>query len=190
VTVPWLVIYILIGTALVFIGPAASGAGISTGLLAIAIVGGGLLLVVTQPYYGGLADRFGRTRLMAVGATGFVAAMACACVLVAVGPRLPVLVALGVSAAVALAYGPAALAALADLSLAMNRATTMAIYSLTISLGMVVGIFGSTALYSTFQNDGLYAFFGSIAGALALLTAVRVLESRAGAVPDATTPAR
>ena len=190
VTVPWLVIYVLIGTALVFIGPAASGAGISTTLLAGVIVGGGLLLVVTQPYYGGLADRFGRTRLMTVGATGFVAAMGCACLLVAFGPKLPILGALGVSAAVALAYGPAALAALADLSREMNRATTMAIYSLTISLGMVLGIFGSTTLYSNFQNDGLYAFFGSIAAALALLTLARVRETRPTDAPAPTTPAR
>ncbi len=190
VTIPWLVIYVLIGTALVFIGPAASGAGISTTWLALALVGGGLLLVVSQPYYGGLADRYGRTRLMTVGATGFVAAMGCACLLVAYGARLPILGALGVSVVVALAYGPAALAALADLSREINRATTMAIYSLTISLGMVLGIYGSTALYSDYQNDGLYAFFGSIALALTLLTLGRIWETRSMARAVATTPAR
>ncbi len=190
VTLPWLVIYVLIGTALVFIGPAASGAGISTTLLAGVLVGGGLLLVISQPYYGGLADRYGRTRLMTVGATGFVAAMGCACLLVAYGPLLPVLGALGVSVVVALAYGPAALAALADLSLEINRATTMAIYSLTISLGMVLGIYGSTTLYSNYQNDGLYAFFGSIALALTLLTLGRIRESRSANPSTATTPAQ
>jgi len=190
VTVPWLVIYVLIGTALVFIGPAASGSGISTTWLSAALVGGGLLLVVSQPYYGGLADRFGRTRLMTVGATGFVAAMACACLLVAYGPQIPILGGLGVSVVVALAYGPAALAALADLSREINRATTMAIYSLTISLGMVLGIYGSTTLYSRFQNDGLYAFFGSVALALALLTLGRIWETRSVSRPAPTTPAR
>ncbi|MGA8663717.1 MAG: MFS transporter [Thermoplasmata archaeon] len=189
VTLPWLVIYILIGTALVFIGPAAEGAGISTTLLAGVIASGGLLLVATQPYYGRLADRHGRTRLMTVGATGFVAAMACASLLVAYGPQIPILVALGVSAVVALAYGPAALAALADLSQLMSRATTMAIYSLTISLGMVIGIGGSAELYAHFANDGLYVFFGSVAAALVVLTVARIRETGlAGRTP--TTPAR
>jgi len=189
VTLPWLVIYILIGTALVFIGPAAEGAGISTTLLAGVIAGGGILLVATQPYYGRLADRHGRTRLMTVGATGFVAAMASACFLVAYGPEIPILAALGVSAVVALAYGPAALAALADLSQLMSRATTMAIYSLTISLGMVIGIGGSAELYAHFANDGLYVFFGSVAVALVVLTVARIRETgMSGMAP--TTPAR
>jgi len=189
VTLPWLVIYILIGTALVFIGPAAEGAGISTTLLAGVIAGGGVLLVATQPYYGRLADRHGRTRLMTIGASGFVAAMACACLLVAYGPELPILAALGVSAVVALAYGPAALAALADLSQMMSRATTMAIYSLTISLGMVIGIGGSAELYAHFANEGLYVFFGSVAAALTVLTVARIRETGVrGMAP--TTPAR
>ena len=189
VTLPWLVIYVLIGTALVFIGPAAEGAGISTTLLAGVIAGGGVLLVVTQPYYGRLADRHGRTRLMTVGATGFVAAMACACLLVAEGPQAWILGALGVSAVVALAYGPAALAALADLSQMMSRATTMAIYSLTISLGMVIGIGGSAELYAHFANDGLYVFFASVAVALVILTVARIRETGLrGAAP--TTPAQ
>ena len=179
VTLPWLVIYILIGTALVFIGPAAEGAGISTTLLAGVIAGGGVLLVLTQPYYGGLADRHGRTRLMTVGAVGFVSAMACACVLVEQGnpPQIPTLAALGVSIIVALAYGPAALAALADLSQMMSRATTMAIYSLTISLGMVIGIGGSAELYAHYANNGLYVFFGSVAVALAVLTLARIRDT-------------
>ncbi len=189
VTLPWLVIYVLIGAALVFIGPDASGAGVSTTLLSGLIIGGGLLLVVTQPYYGGLADRFGRTRLMSVGAAGFVGAMGCACLLVAYGATWPILGALGVCVIIALAYGPAALAALADLSREMTRATTMAIYSLTISLGMVIGIAGSSWLYSHFQNDGLYAFFGSVALALVLFTLARVFDPGA-ADPVATTPAR
>jgi MFS family permease len=191
VTLPWLVIYVLIGSALVFIGPAAEGAGISTTLLAGVIVGGGALLVLTQPYYGRLADRHGRTRMMTVGAVGFVAAMGCACLLVLQGtpPRLPTLAALAVSAVVALSYGPAALAALADLSQMMSRATTMAIYSLTISLGMVLGIGGSAELYARYANDGLYLFFGSVAAGLVVLTLLRIRETGARG-PAPTTPAR
>lgn len=191
VTLPWLVIYVLIGAALVFLGPATEGVGISTAVLGALVAGGGALLVVTQPYYGRLADRHGRTRLMTVGATGFVGAMVSACFLVSEGSRLeiPTLVALGISAVVALSYGPAALAALADLSQMMNRATTMAIYSLTISLGMVVGIAGSAELYAHFANDGLYVFFGSVATALVVLTVARIRETGLRTAPS-TTPAR
>jgi hypothetical protein len=116
---------------------------------------------------------------MTVGVIGFVGAMASACVLIAQGTplQIPTVVALGVSAVVALAYGPAALAALADLSHQMSRATTMAIYSLTISLGMVIGIAGSAELYAHFADDGLYAFFGSVGAALVLLTIARIRET-------------
>jgi MFS family permease len=192
VTLPWLVIYVLIGTALVFIGPAAEGAGISTTLLAGVIAGGGVLLVLTQPYYGRLADRHGRTRLMTVGAVGFVGAMASACVLVAQGnpPQIPTLAALGGSAVVALAYGPAALAALADLSQEISRATTMAIYSLTISLGMILGLVYGTQLVDHFGNEGYYLFFGTIGAALVALTLARYLGVRPEALPAPTIPAQ
>jgi MFS family permease len=187
VTLPWLVIYMLIGTALVFLGTAAEGIGISTGYLAIAIGGGGALLVVTQPYYGGLADRHGRNRFLTIGAIGFVGAMVCASLLLAYGVSYPVLGALGVSVLLALAYGPAALAALTDLTHEMSRATTMAIYSLTISLGMLVGLIASTGLYARFGNVGIYVFFGFVSLGLILLTYARLREDVAIA---STTPAR
>ncbi len=190
VTLPWLVIYALIGTALVFLGPAATGAGLPTSWLALAIAVGGVALVATQPYYGRLADRYGRARLLAVGTVGVVAALTSASLLVAVGPRLPVLAGIGAGAVLALAYGPAALAALTDLSLRISRATTMAIYSLTISLGMVVGLFGSTVLYADFGKDGLYAFFGTVAGAFVLLNLARQRDEARARRADATIPVR
>jgi MFS family permease len=190
VTLPWLVIYMLIGTALVFLGTAAKGIGISTVYLAVVIAIGGSLLVVTQPAFGRLADRAGRMRMMTVGATGFVALLLCAALLVAYGARIPLLVGLGISVLAALAYGPAALAALADLTTEMSRATTMAIYSLTISLGMVLGLAASTGLYDLLGNPGLYTFFGSIAVALVVLTVARYRELVRGRATGPTTPAR
>jgi MFS family permease len=191
VTLPWLVIYMLIGTALVFLGNAAGGLGISRIYLAAAIGGGGLILVVTQPYFGRLSDRTGRMRMMTVGASGFVALMVFASLILAYGPQIPLLVGIGASVLAALAYGPAALAALADLTTEMGRATTMAIYSLTISLGMVVGLAGSTVLYSDFGNGGLYVFFGAIAVGLVGLTVARYRDPNATRQPgELTTPAR
>jgi MFS family permease len=191
VTLPWLVIYMLLGTVLVFLGTAAQGVGVSTTYLALVIGGGGALLVLTQPYFGGLADRFGRNRLMTVGAAGFVGAMVCASLLLAYGLEIPVIAGLVVSAICALAYGPAALAALADLTLLMSRATTMAIYSLTISLGMLIGLIASTNLYSHYGNDGIYVFFGLVSAGLIVLTIARLRDRPVRVAPTAATiPAR
>jgi MFS family permease len=183
VTLPWLAIYALLGTALVFLGPAAEGVGIRPGYLAIAIGAGGALLVVTQPYFGKLADRAGRTRMMTVGAGGFVLVLLCASLLARYGVSVPLLVGVGVGVACALAYGPAALAALADLATEQGRATTMAIYSLTISLGMFVGLIASTSLYGRFGTNGLYPYFGAIAAVLVGLTVARWVEAARARIP-------
>jgi len=183
VTLPWLAIYSLLGTALVFLGPAAEGIGIRPAYLAVAIAGGGALLVVSQPYFGRLADRAGRTRMMTVGAGGFVLVLLCASLLARYGVSVPLLVGVGVGVAGALAYGPAALAALADLALEQGRATTMAIYSLTISLGMTVGLLSSTSLYGRFGTSGLYPYFGAIAVVLVALTVARWVEARRATIP-------
>ncbi|MCI4339963.1 MAG: MFS transporter [Thermoplasmata archaeon] len=196
VTLPWLVIYLLLGTVFVFLGTAATGAGISPTILAVIIGGGGLLLLLTQPGFGRLADRFGRTRMMLVGTVGFVGVLVGASLLAQFGARPELLALVGISAVPALAYGPAALAALADLSQTIPRATTMAIYSLVISLGMLIGLLVSTGLYSRYQANGLDVYFGAIAIALVALTYWRYQEVRlhrtadGGPVEAPTTPAR
>lgn len=183
VTLPWLAIYALIGAALYYLAPASAGVGLRPQYLAAAIGGGGALLVLTQPYFGGWADRAGRTRLLTVGAAGFVSVLGFASLAIRFNHPVWTLVGLGVSALPALAYGPAALAALADLAGAMSRATTMAIYSLTISLGMFVGIVASSQLIQRYGDPGLYPFFGAIAAALIVLTAIRGIEARRATIP-------
>jgi len=190
VTLPWFVIYSLIGTALLYFSPASSSIGVPKWELAVIIGVGGLLLVVTQPLFGRFADRFGRIRMMSVGATGFVLVMLFASLIVAYGPAVPLLVGVGASVLLALVYGPAALAALTDLSHQVGRATSMAIYSMTISAGMLVGLFASSQLYSRLGNTGLYFFFGALGIGLAALTAARIAELRGQAPDRATTPAR
>lgn len=179
VALPWLVIYMLIGAAFAFLGSAGSGVGVSPTELALVLGGAGMVLLLTQPYYGRLADRFGRFRLMVVGTAGFLGVMG-SLVAITTWGALPELVgALGLSAAAALAYGPAALAALADLSRTLTRGTTMAVYSLVISLGMIVGLIASSSLYSHFGNVGIDEFFGGIAAGLLALTLVRWSDLRA-----------
>jgi MFS family permease len=116
--------------------------------------------------------------------------MVFASLLIALGPLPELLVALGVCVLAALAYGPAALAALADLAFALSRGTTMAIYSLTISLGMILGLVVGTQLVEDFGNEGYYLFFGGVGAALVILSAFRYREVRLGPVVPPTIPAR
>lgn len=190
VALPWLVIYMLIGTALVFLGSAASSVGIPVVELGAFIGAGGLVLVLTQPYFGRLADRFGRMRLMSVGAAGFVLVMLFASLITAYGATVPLLLGIAVSIVLALMYGPAALAALTDLSHEVSRATTMAIYSLAISVGMLFGLLTSSQLYSHWGNVGLYVFFGSVSAALVGLTVARLVTLRGRGLDRPTTPAQ
>jgi MFS family permease len=182
VTLPWLVIYMLLGTVFVFLGTASASAGLPSGEIALLIGGGGLLLLLTQPTYGRLADRFGRMRLMWVGTVGFLGVLVGAALLAEFGVSTPVLAVVGVSAIAALGYGPAALAALGDLAAELSRGTTMAIYSLVISLGMLIGLLASTQLYATYGNPGLVVFFAIVAVGLLVLTTARYWDLRAGRV--------
>ena len=183
VTLPWLVIYMLLGTVFVFLGTASASAGLPTWEIAGIIGVGGLLLLLTQPTYGRLADRYGRMRLMWVGTIGFLTVLTGASLLTECGVSTPALAVVGVGAVAALAYGPAALAALGDVAAELSRATTMAIYSLVISLGMLVGLVASTQLYAAWGNHGLVVFFMGVAGGLLLLTSLRYRDARKGPLP-------
>ncbi|HKS59454.1 MAG TPA: MFS transporter [Thermoplasmata archaeon] len=180
VTFPWLVIYMLIGTAFVFLGAASSGAGLPTPYLAAIIGGGGLVLLLTQPWFGRMADRFGRMRMMIIGTMGFVAVLILGSLIAQYGPKPSLLGGIGLATLFALAYGPAALAALADLSRTLTRGTTMAVYSLVISLGMIIGLVASTELFSHLGTGGLELFFGVVAFALVVLTGMRWNDLRTG----------
>jgi MFS family permease len=180
VTLPWLVIYMLIGTGFVFLGSASTGAGVPATYLALLIGGGGLVLLLTQPYFGRLADRHGRMRLMGVGTGGFVALLASVGLLASFGPRPALLGVAGVSVLFALAYGPAALASLGDLSKAISRGTTMAVYTLVISLGMLLGLLVSTSLFSRFGTVGIDVFLAGVAIGLVALTTLRWHDLRTG----------
>jgi MFS family permease len=188
VVMPWLVIYMLIGSAFAFLGSAGSGVGIPPYELGGIIGGAGLLLLLTQPAFGRLADRYGRLRLMTLGTAGFLGVMGSLVAITYLGARPELIAAVGVSALAALAYGPAALAALADLSHRLTRSTTMAVYSLVVSVGMILGLLASSSLYSHLGIPGIDVFFGSIALGLAVLTALRAYDLRTGRAPPELLP--
>ncbi|MHB8352578.1 MAG: MFS transporter [Thermoplasmata archaeon] len=188
VALPWLVIYMLIGAAFAYLGSAGSGIGVAPWELAVLIGVGGLALLLTQPFFGGLADRFGRFPLMVVGTAGFLGLMVSLVAITTWGARPELLGAIGLSAIAALAYGPAALAALGDLSRLMTRGTTMALYSLVISVGMILGLLVVTALFSAFGNRGIDLFFGLLAVGLLTLTLLRGLDLRRGRLSPSAAP--
>ena len=164
IILPWTAIYMIIGALFTFLGPAARTLTIPLWELGLAILGGGALLFLTQPFYGRLADRRGRDPLMRIGIAGFLGVLTSASVLVVLGPGRTALsdlcyAGIGLSAVAALAFGPASLAALADLSRRLSRATTMALYSVMISAGMTAGILLASALFTAFGNPGVVAFF-------------------------------
>ncbi len=175
---PWFVIYVLLGAAFIFLASAAKGVGLPLTWLAILIGGGGLLLLLTQPWFGRQADRYGRPLFLLLGTVGFVSLLGLAGLIAQYGPRVYLLGGIGISALFALGYGPAALASLADVSRSLSRGTTMSVYSLVISAGMVAGLWGASSLYSTYNVAGLDLFFLLIAGGLVLLTTARLEDLR------------
>ncbi|MCI4323161.1 MAG: MFS transporter [Thermoplasmata archaeon] len=182
VTMPWLVIYMLIGTAFVFLGSASTAIGVPALWLGAAIGIGGGLLLFTQPFYGRLADRYGRWRLMVVGVFGFLLVLAGVAAAGHYGPRPEIVGVIAVGAIAALAYGPSALAALTDASRHLTRATTMSVYSLAISLGMLLGLLLSTQLYDHYNLFGLDVFFLAVGAGLTVLTVIRGFDVRSGRV--------
>jgi MFS family permease len=176
---PWFVIYMLIGAAFIYLGSAAKGVGVPLTWLAALIGGGGLVLLLTQPWFGRQADRRGRPLFLVLGTIGFVSLLGLAGLVAQYGARDYLLAGIGISALFALGYGPAALASLADVSRSLSRGTTMAVYSLVISSGMVAGLWGVSALDSTYQTAGVDLFFTLVAGGLIALTAMRLDDLRA-----------
>ncbi len=178
IILPWAAIYMIVGALFTFLGTAARGLTIPVWELGIAILAGGSLLFLTQPFYGRLTDRWGREPVMRLGIGGFLGVLLFAGAVVALGSSYPIVrdacyVGVGVSALAALAFGPSSLAALADLSLRITRATTMALYSLMISAGMTIGILLSSALFSALGNPGVIVFFVLVGIFLLLVTAWR-----------------
>ena len=189
VTIPWFLVFLFVGSFLAFLGRTATDVlqlhGFSTAvwMLFLAVV-----FLTTQVVFGRLSDTYGRDPFMLLGGLGFFGLMATIAVgfqqadadtaealLASVGRYAPLLVLFVVAA---LAFPPAALAALADSARADLRGTTMAIYSLFISLGMILGPISVGAASQYGGHEGVLAFFLGVAIALllALLGRVRVVR--------------
>lgn len=186
VVLPWATIYMLLGALFTFLGSAADSLKVPLWELGGVIAVGGSILLLTQPFYGKLADRWGRTPVMAIGVLGFLGVLAAGGWIAVRGFDLVALGGIVVSAVAALAFGPSSLAALTDLSRRITRGTTMALYSMMIAIGMALGLLLSSGLYVLLGNRGVAVFFGIVAAFLITLTVLRLArEHRSRAGPKA-----
>lgn len=189
VTLPWFLLFLFVGAFLGFLGRAATDVldlhGYDTAVWMIFL---GVVFLATQVVFGHLSDRFGRDPLMLAGGLGFFGLMAVLAwslgaaptpdgsgLAAAARPFAPLLMLLLVAA---LAFPPAALAALADAASSDYRGTTMAVYGLFISLGMVLGPVAVGAASHLAGMGGVVAFLLFDAMLLLLAVLARVLLLR------------
>ena len=186
--IPWLIVFILVASLITFFFRDTGALDVPGGQTALAIAGIGVLVVLSQVLWGRLADKFGRESIMLVGAIGFTALMG---VIVyaffEVGSAAPEVIfenvvshwfILTVLVFIALAFAPAGLAALADEAKEGAQGTTMSAYSLTLSLGFIVGPPIVATIRERFGGAGMVLFFAAAALALLAVVLTRFLQVR------------
>jgi MFS family permease len=188
VTLPWFIVFMIIGAALTFLTVSTSQGvlTISPLVLAALIVGGGAFLVLTQYFYGRLSDKYGRMPIMIVGTIGFVGIMTVLGIgYLTANPATedgiktsiisywPLLALFGL---MALAFGPSALSSLADEAKETMRGVTMAVYSIVISAGMFIGIPAIAAISDHYGGLGVLIFMIASAIAMTLLMTARYYD--------------
>lgn len=191
-TVPWLIVFMLVGPLITFFPRIAGGSlDISGATQSLGVLAVGGLLVVSQLFWGRLADRYGREAIMLLGAAGFTLLMG---VIVYAffetgSTEAPVIMAnvmshwilLTTFLFVALAFAPAGLAAIADEAKEGAQGTTMSGYSLTLSLGFILGPPVVGAISDRFGGRGMVLYFAGAAVALFGVVLTRFLQGRAAA---------
>ena len=70
-TLPWLIVFMLVGSLITFFPRVTADLDISGASTSLAIIGIGLLLMASQIFWGRLSDRHGREAIMLVGGVGF-----------------------------------------------------------------------------------------------------------------------
>ncbi len=187
VVLPWMSIYMLIGTLFTFLGSAASTLKIPPWELGVGVAAAGTLLLFTQPFYGKLSDRVGRTKMMLVGVAGFLGVLVFGSAIALfgiAGMRVLLLAGIGLSAIPALSFGPSSLAALTDASKQASRGATMGLYSLSIAGGMAIGLIASSEFYTLWRERGVVLFFALVGALLLFFTILRLRLLRRLEVSD------
>lgn len=187
-TLPWLIVFMLMGSLITFfprvtVGLEISGARTSLGILVV-----GLLMMSSQIFWGRLADRYGRETIMVIGGMGFAALMGVIMYAffatqsedgaVVFANVMSHWVAMSICLFVALAFAPAGLAAIADEAKEGAQGTTMSAYSVTLSLGFIIGPPVLGAVSQAYGGSGMVIFFAVLAVALLGMVLTRFVQTR------------
>ena len=187
-TLPWFIVFMIIGAVLTFLTVSTSQGFLSIPpvLLSAGIVGVGIVLIVTQVFYGRLSDRYGRLPIMIIGTIGFVGVMTVIGIGYGLAPSASAEVVknniiqfwpfLGIFGFMALAFGPSALSSLADEAQEKARGVTMAVYSIVISAGIFVGVPVVAAIFDHYGGPGVLFFMIGCAGAMLCLVIGRYIQ--------------
>jgi MFS family permease len=187
--VPWLIVFSLVAALVTFLPRVTESAlQLSGGATAIGILLSGGLFVAAQLFWGWLADRQGRENIMLVGALGFAALMA---VIVyaffttgtddptkvfnnVLSHRVTLFVLLFVS----FAFAPSGLAAIADQAKEGAEGVVMSLYSLTITLGFILGPSVVGFISEAAGGRGMILFFAGAAALMLALVVTRFVQTR------------
>jgi MFS family permease len=187
-TLPWFIVFMIIGAVMTFLTVSTSQGvlTISPLLLSGVIVAAGIILILTQIFYGRLSDKYGRLPIMFVGTIGFTGLMAVIGVGYGLAPSssgediknsiLGFWPLLGFFGFMALAFGPSALSSLADEAREKMRGVTMAVYSIVISAGMFVGVPLVAAIFDHFGGQGVLFFMMGCAVVMLCLVIARSVD--------------
>jgi MFS family permease len=184
-TLPWLMMYIMIGGGLAFAGLEGQNYSIPAWLVGAGMAGLCTVLLSTQRYFGRLSDKHGRMPLMLTGVTGIGGLVLLGLAVYFIGwPNLedvtgnllvwgPVMGLAAIFGFMAFAFAPAALASLGDVAKKRQHGVTMSVYSMVISAGMMIGTPASGAVLNAGGLPGMLGFFGSCVGLMLLFVMIR-----------------
>ena len=183
----------------VVVSPLALEAGLSPREIALVLVGSAALYAALTPFWGGLAERFGRKRIMAFsmmasGLTNIAFLFALDAALAGIVTGLSAFLLLAV---VRLFFGalspgvhPASMAAMADATTAKTRAAGMGLLGASMSIGSILGPAAIAFLVEFGRMAPLWgaAIFNLFCAALLMILLPPTRKSRDGAKAARTPP--
>jgi len=185
-TMPWLMMYIMIGGGLAFAGLEGQNQEIPAWMVGAGMAGLCAMLMSTQRFFGRLSDKHGRMPLMLTGVTGILGLVLLGggvylagwpeSLEVVTGNLLvwgPIMALAGVFGFMAFAFAPAALASLGDVAKKRQHGVTMSVYSMVISAGMMIGTPASGAVLNAGGLPAMLAFFGACVGMMLVFVVIR-----------------